>query len=208
MSDSDIKKLCQKIYQEHRKALNNIYKYRPDRQIEIAEFLKNDLQDSLQTGIVLDDCTKQFIRFSPKEWDALPFQKTCSGWTKSQRVLLFEFYNIPNHLGLNLVIGPCRQELKEAIFTAIKQVNSLRMQHYKKLNWDWIGTGFLLPSLDLEEKSIEELKEQIKSQWEQLLSSEIKEIRQAILNANIRQYPNVIDGSMAATQTQNIIETI
>jgi hypothetical protein len=200
MSDSDIKKLCQKIYQKHRKALNNIYKYRLDRQIEIAEFLKNDLQDSLQTGIVLDECTKQYIRFAPKEWDALPFQKTCEKWISSQRVLIFEFCNAPNYLGLNLVIGPCNQNLKKAIFTAVQQLDIVKMKDEKKLNpetCDWICTWFLLKSSDLEEKNIEELQEQIKSQWEQLLSREIKEIRQVILKANIRQYPDAIDRSMA-----------
>jgi PD-(D/E)XK nuclease superfamily len=211
VSDSDIKKLCQKIYQEHRKALNNIYKYRLDRQLEIAEFLKNDLQDSLQTGIVLDECTKQYIRLAPKEWDALPFQKTCEKWISSQRVLIFEFCNAPNYLGLNLVIGPCNQNLKKAIFTAVQQLNIVKMKHEKTLNpetCDWICTWFLLKSSDLEENSIEELKEQIRSQWEQLLSREIKEIRQAIFKANIRQCPDVTDSSMAATLAQNIIEPI
>jgi hypothetical protein len=61
------------------------------------------------------------IRFAPKEWDDLEFQKTCQGWTKSNRILLFQFWNVPEYLVLELFVGPGNEKLKQEIYQAIKK---------------------------------------------------------------------------------------
>lgn len=120
VNDSEIAQLCRKIYRQHYQALNLIYEHRPDLQLQIADFLKEMVQESEPLGIVLDDSNKCFIRCVPKSWDRLPFQRTCEHWTSSKRLVLFEFFNFPDRLEFKLTIGPGAKTNKEAVFNVVK----------------------------------------------------------------------------------------
>ncbi|HEY9697398.1 MAG TPA: PD-(D/E)XK nuclease family protein [Trichocoleus sp.] len=191
MSNSDIAKLCQKIYKQHRQALDLIYEHRPDLQSEVSEFIQQIIQDSIEAEVERDDSSKQFIRFAPKEWDDLAFQKTCPGWTSSQRVLLFEFVNEPQYLGLDLVIGPSGGELKQAIFKTIKELKiaGLTRSKLKETGWSHIWKQRILDFSDYGDSDLESLQEKIESFWKKYLNNEIKLIRQAIAQLKLDPRP-------------------
>lgn len=113
MDDSDIKALCQQIYKKHRIALDLIIEHRPDQQGTIRELLEHLIQND--TKLSLDDSTKAYIRFVPKQLD-IPALRVGKGWTKSKRILLFEFQNIPDNLALKLLVGPGEQKIRERLF--------------------------------------------------------------------------------------------
>ncbi|MBD1848103.1 PD-(D/E)XK nuclease family protein [Cyanobacteria bacterium FACHB-63] len=123
MRESDIAELCRKIYKQHRQAIELIYEHRPDMRSDVEDYIKQLIQESPQAeNIDLDSIDKRYIRFAPKEWDDMAFQKTCSGWTGSDRIFLFEFWNDPQSLCLHLVIGPGSMEIKEEIYRGIPSI--------------------------------------------------------------------------------------
>lgn len=116
MSDSEIVQLCRKIYKQHRQALDLIYEHRPDFQSEISDFLQQLIEKDQVHNIVKDDSGKKMIRFAPRKWDGLTFQKICQGWTSSERILLFQFWNVQECLNLDLYIGPGNEAIKHKIW--------------------------------------------------------------------------------------------
>ena len=116
VSDSEIAKLCVKIYKKHKQALDLIYEHRPDLQLELADFLKSLIKDAGSHGIVLDQGGKSYIRFTYSNWDKDTPQLTGQGWTQSKRILLFEFNNLPNSLTLKLIVGPGDQVIRNNLY--------------------------------------------------------------------------------------------
>ncbi len=114
VSESEIANLCRKIYRKHQRALDLIYEYRPDKQEEIRQILESLIS---QEGALfeLDHCSKSYIRFSPKAWQT-PVLLQGKGWTRSGRILLFEFGNYTDRLSLNLIIGPGPEEIRQRLF--------------------------------------------------------------------------------------------
>jgi PD-(D/E)XK nuclease superfamily len=186
VGNSEIANLCQKIYKQHRQALDLIYEHRPDLQSEISEFIQQIIQDSVTEDIEEDHSSKQFIRFAPKGWDNLTFQKTCNGWTQSKRLLLFEFVNDPQYLGLHLVIGPGDRKIKQNIFQTIGElgISGRVNSQLKETGWSHIYKQTILNSSDYLDGDLETVKDKIQSFWNKYLDGEIKLICPAIRNAS------------------------
>jgi len=128
VSNSEIARLCQQIYKQHKEALDLIFEHLPDQQTELKELLEKEVQ--AQSGYVLDHCTKSAIRFAPSTWDTDPRQLGGAGWTPTKRVVLFEITNGRNFIRLKLVVGPVRDgdpaavSLREAVFSCAKKHRS------------------------------------------------------------------------------------
>ena len=126
MSESEIAVLCQKIYKQHRQALDLIYDHRPDIQLNISKFLEEIIESTVNLDITKDKCEKRWIRFYPKVWGEIENLKVCNGWTDSKQILLFEFVNEPKYLGLHLVVGfdnIDNTELRKSILQVIADLN-------------------------------------------------------------------------------------
>ena len=65
----------------------------------------------------LDSASKTSIRFAISVFDK-NIHKIAEGWSKSNRILLFEFKNYDNRLLLNLYVGPGPKEYRDK-FTAV-----------------------------------------------------------------------------------------
>ncbi|MBD1869292.1 PD-(D/E)XK nuclease family protein [Cyanobacteria bacterium FACHB-471] len=188
MSESDIAELCRKIYKQHRQAIELIYEHRPDLRVEIAEFIEELIKKcAQQEHLEKDDSTQRWIRFAPKEWDDLKFQKTCCNWTSSQRILLFEFWNEPQNLQLRLVIGPGSAETKQAIYQRLQQPNipGLRKTKLKEDSWSQACIMAILTPADYEDGNLEDLQEKIRLFWNKYMSGDMKLIRAAISSLQI-----------------------
>jgi hypothetical protein len=114
VSESEISELCRRIYRKHQRALDLIYEYRPDQQLAISETLENLIKQ--EQILETDQCSKSYIRFIPKEWD-VPLLRQGTGWTRSKRILMFEFGNFVNRLVLKLIIGPGPTETRQRLFS-------------------------------------------------------------------------------------------
>jgi hypothetical protein len=115
VGDSEIAELCRRIYLKHQRALDLIYEYRPDRQAELLDEIERLIGD--ESTLVADYSSKSYIRFAPRVWDESAALRAGSGWTRSGRILLFEFSYLGSTLRLKLLIGPGPQQTRQLLFT-------------------------------------------------------------------------------------------
>lgn len=177
VSESEIADLCRRIYRKHQQALDLIYEHRPDQQAEIREMLERVVIKT--PGLVLDHCSKSYIRFMPKEWDVQTLKG--EGWMASGRMLLFEFYNLPDRLKLNLVLGPGSQETRQKLFD-MARVRAPFKTASRALSQKWnnlYGKPFLKPS-DYDDADNEQLEKEIQKHWAEFLSNDLPKIMDAI----------------------------
>ncbi len=181
VSNSEIAELCRKIYQKHQKALDLIFEHRPDLQSDLAEVLRG-LIEGKASDLALDHFTKTLIYFSVDNWDTYPGQRTGQGWTKSGRVLLFEFDNFPNQLSLRLTIGPGPMPVREAIYKiALNHPKIFRgMSRQLRSKWTTIYKRQFLASSDYEDADLENLTKKVQTEWNKFLIEDLPAIRQAL----------------------------
>jgi hypothetical protein len=186
MSDSEIAQLCRKIYKQHRQALDLIYEHRPDFQLEISDFLQQLIDGDQGHNLIKDDSGKKIIRFAPQAWDELSFQKTCQGWTKSGRILIFQFWNVPGYLGLGLVVGPGDENLKQYIYQSIKSLNIHGIKKQCKINskgYNEVFAVHILGKSDYEDGDLEEIKKKIDAFFKKFLQADLGNFLQADLES-------------------------
>lgn len=113
VTESEISELCHRIYAKHKQALDLIFEHRPDRQQTVRELLEGWIKQDAE--LVLDHCTKSYIRFLPKRLDT-DVLKQGSGWTSSGRILLFEASNDEDSVTVRVIIGPGPLETRRKLF--------------------------------------------------------------------------------------------
>ncbi len=192
MSESDIAQLCRKIYKQHRQAIDLIYEHRPDLRSDIEETLLATIREySASMNLDKDDSSQKWIRFAPKEWDRLVFQNSCSRWTTSKRILLFEFWNDSKSLQLRLVAGPGEINVKQNIYDKLKEisVSGIRSCKISEAGFNQLCIVPILNQTDYEDRSLEEIQERIKSFWVNYSNGDMKVIREAIFKS-FKQKPD------------------
>ncbi len=175
VAESEIAELCRRIYRKHERALELIYEYRTDLQGALRERLETLIQQSPE--LALDHCSKSYIRFVPTAWD-VPKLKTGQGWTRSGRILLFEFTNAPETLKLNLYIGPGPDHIRQRLFEMALGHSSIFRVASKALNQKWnaiYGKAFLTAK-DYDDQDADQLAEQIGKHWTRFLDSDLPAI--------------------------------
>lgn len=175
ISDSHIAELCRKIYSTHKKAIDLIIEHRPDVQLDIKDYLEKIIKDVKEPAIIMDHCSKSYIRFAPKEWEKLKFQKTGEGWTRSHRVLLFEFQNYQDSLSLKLVIGPGDAEARKKIFDTVQDNKKVFKGTLKKLSekWSQIYKYDIIKKNDYEDIASREIFRKIADRWIKFINDDL-----------------------------------
>jgi hypothetical protein len=174
VSESEIAELCRKIYRKHQRALDLIYEYRPDQQEAIREILENLVRE--EDGLDLDHTSKSYIRFVPKEWDVAVLTEG-KGWTRSRRMLLFEFQNHPDRLALYLVIGPGPLNTRQKLLDMAKENRPLKPA-FRALgkSFNTIYKFSFLTAKSYEDTGRDDLEAEIKKKWAQFLARELPSI--------------------------------
>lgn len=177
MEDSEVQHLCRTIYQKHRKALDMLFEYRPDRGSEVMHLLLDLIGQRSQ--LIADHSSKAYIRFLPAGLDGLP--KLGDGWTASKRLLLFEIENY-GQVSLKLVLGPGEGRVRDQIHRAIaahpKTFNRAHQQRTPKW-WSchkekWIGKQ------QYEELDLPELREELEKRLDRFLADELPSMLAAL----------------------------
>lgn len=176
---SEVQDLCKSIYAKHRKALDLIFEYKPDLQVEIHEHLTDLIK--AETELVIDDSPKSNIRFGVKSWDVEMLQKG-EGWTSSKRLLLFEFWNSINTLSLSLIIGPGDSAIRQLVYDIANRNTNLFTKANRKLTPQWftIYSERFLTRSNYEDASIDTLKPQIEKKWKSFLSGDFRRILESM----------------------------
>jgi len=178
MENSEIQEICRKIYSRHKKALDLIFEYKPDLLMEINECLTEIIKND--SDLILDFSSKSFIRFITKKLDFIP--RKGEGWTKSERILLFEFKNNLNGVALYLIIGPGPKEIREKLCKIAKNKLKLFNVANRKFTGQWfsIYKKPIVKANNYEDKDISEIKKHLKEKIESFKINDLVKIEKEI----------------------------
>ncbi len=178
MENSEIQEICKKIYKKHKKALDLIFEYKPDLLMEINECLTEIIKND--SDLILDFSSKSYIRFITKKLDFIP--RRGKGWTKSERILLFEFKNNLNGIALYLIIGPGPKEIRENLYEIAKKTPKLFNVANRKFTIQWysIYKKFITKANNYEDNDILEIKKHLKEKLESFKMNDLVKIEKEI----------------------------
>lgn len=96
--DEELVAICTEIYNKHQKALDLIYEYKQDNDMQIKKIIEDIL--AKYDDIEMDHSVKTSIRFYTKTIDNV-IPKCGESWTKSNRILYMSFKIKVERLYLN-----------------------------------------------------------------------------------------------------------
>ena len=126
----------------------------------------------------LDSASKTSIRFAISVFDK-NIHKIAEGWSKSNRILLFEFKNYDNRLLLNLYVGPGPKEYRDKLINYCQSnpdVFEYSKTSYAGEKWQSVFRMSFLIKKDMENKEYDALTGKIDEKWNEFLSGPFIEI--------------------------------
>jgi hypothetical protein len=171
VADSEIADLCRRIYHRHQRALDLIFEHRPDQLAEVQTLLV-DLVRS-RDDLLLDSASKQGVRFGHMAWEGLPKGQ---GWTRSGRMVLFEFENYPERLVLNLYVGPGPAEARQRLIdlaTAHQPPFRVPNRKIEGQKFKQIFSRRFLKAEDYQDAALEDIEAQIRARWEEFVARDL-----------------------------------
>ena len=142
LNDKDnIDELANRIYDNHRAAIDLIIKAKSDRDTLGWGVLESAL-NQYAPDLKRDSRTKTMLRLYSGSWEDIPLLREGSGWTESGRLLLFEIKHDGGALNLHLYIGPGPQETQKTrqrlkAIADDKRVLGVSMRRPAKLGSKW-----------------------------------------------------------------------
>jgi hypothetical protein len=175
LDDSEISQLAKKIYQENKRAIDTIIKYRRDTQELVSTIAQNIIVDFQDT--ILAESNKSYIRFFPSEWD-MPSQKISEGWIKDKQIVVFEIRNNKSKVTLHVVIGPGNQEIRNLLYGLGKGENKPLYNPYKEIpkKYASIYVKPLLSTEDLENSKDDEIANKLEAKLTEFKINDYKKI--------------------------------
>lgn len=177
VGDSEVERICRMIYKKHKTALDLIFQYKPDVQLDIKEYLIQKIQSTVP--LISDQATKTYIRFSTQLFDEM-IDNVSEGWTKTNRILLYELKNYEERLTLNLLIGPGPDDYRMKLFSIFSDKQSLftlaKADKYIGKKYHTVFQRVILKKKDYEDATIEELHSIIDKKWDEFISKDLKKI--------------------------------
>ncbi len=192
VEDSEIQELSRRIYKTHRRALDIIFEYRPDRTFEVSEFLREFV--GAQESLVVDQCSKAYVRFWLRALDDLP--KDGTGWTRSGRLLLFEIDLSASDVRIKAILGPGPQDLRDRVYEWIKAHGTPFNRAATKLYPQWwsFHSDSWLNKARFEALDSEDLKRQIGDRFRLFLDSELPAMQRSL-----QELPGLSGGQQGTT---------
>jgi hypothetical protein len=182
--DTEIARLCRKIYHQHKQALNLIFEHIPlDLQSQLAEELRQLVTDTEDNDLYLyeDESSKKYVGFYDDKWYDLYTQQ---GWSEDIDPFYFEFENYSDELWLFMGINSANAP--QPILQAIHQFALSHPQTFlgvrPRLNprFTTIYKKQFLISKNYEDADFDSLIEKLKVNWHKFLTQDLPAIRQAL----------------------------
>ena len=177
MADQQIKTLCERLYRQHRRAIDLIVEYMPRPKEIVREKLKELIRAN--GALILDECTTTQVRFIPKSLD-LPYFQCGERWTSSRRIFLFEFV-VDKSLCFFVELGPGDPERRKCICDfalANEKIFQLGKLFYE--GWQSLLKKQIVERLD-EDLDTAQLAQKIESRWQEFLKDDLPRIEQTFL---------------------------
>jgi hypothetical protein len=176
VGDSEVARLARQIYHRHKRALDLIYEHRLGALAEIKEVVEGLIE--AEPGFEVYSIVKNKTRFALLEWDQ-PGLLTAKGWSKSNRILLFEFWYYPDDLRLYLFIGPGPDEIRQKLFERVDSHPEVFRGSGHRGDYRAI---YILTFLEGEEMhaEIEDRNGMIRRRWSEFLKEDLPRIDAAL----------------------------
>ena len=174
MEDSEVQEICRQIYKSHKRALDLIFEYKPDKQLEIYECLVDIIEKD--PDLILDEASsKSYIRFISRDLDFVPKEGV---YSKSGRMLLFDTYNGSEGVIMYLSIRPGPQEIRQQLYEIAREDLSLFGMARRKLTDQFtaIYKKSILKPRDYEDIDAEELREILASKLNDFKNTDLPKI--------------------------------
>ena len=184
LGDSEVVRLAQELYEKHERAINLIYRYRPniDVRAQIKEMVVTLVTQ--ESKLELDKTQKGGIRFAVREWDTpklrIP-EGFPRGWTPSGRMLLFQVTNDHNVLNLHLFLGPGPEETRQKLLGMVRS-NEPDVFVMPRAIGTWIPIyhrPILLPEV-YDKLTREQREQEIRRHWGEFLDNDLPRIEEAL----------------------------
>jgi hypothetical protein len=181
MPGSEIEEICRRIYQKHRQALDLIFEYKSDSQLEVSEIVQDLVKKN--DNLVVDGATKTVIRFTSRRLDDV-IPKKGQGWVSSNRILLFEFDNDGERGMLRLYIGPGDNEIRNRLHAIAKKDTKLFNMSDRKLGSKWLAIyqKEYLKAKDYEESDAVDLRASVSKKFNAFISEDLPKIERHIID--------------------------
>jgi hypothetical protein len=134
-------------------------------------------------SLILDTSGKTAIRFTTEYLDSI-IDKVSEGWSKSKRILLFEFYNYAQRLHINLYIGPGPEDYRKRLFDLCCENPGLFKLTQRKFGTKWHSVyqkKFLIKK-DIADATISDLSELIDKKWDDFIGGDLLKISEHFKN--------------------------
>lgn len=176
VGDSEIARLCQQIYQKHKRALDLIYEHRPDRQAANRDILTRLVKNT--EVLLLTGKSRRYVWFHPHSWEvpALQVNDDRLGFFR------FVFQNNPDRLDLYLETSPGDERTRRRLFEMGQKDEEL-FNHLADPNTGRYPSlyrrTFLAPQR-YQDASDSELEQEIHRQWDEFLKEDLPRIEAAL----------------------------
>jgi hypothetical protein len=178
VTNEKTQELAQKIWSssEYKQALEILFDYKPDRQLEINKIIIALFQDEKWKNVIVEKSSKQYIRFVDERWDSLDFQRSGNEqWIGSKRLLAYQINNLPNKILLTLVIGPGDESHRSDLFEKCKasesEIGFLKSRSKASGTWTQIGIYPIIANLN-DDMNLENIKDKITNKLDTFFSEE------------------------------------
>lgn len=177
MEDSELQKVCREIYYKHQKALDLIFEYKPDIYSNISDYINKTLGQF--SNVKKDSGTKTYIRFTTEDLDKI-IVKSGSGWSSTNRILLYEIQNKNDKVAIKLIIGPGDDATRYKIFDIATKNKSLFKGKLTNLTpqYTQIYSKELLSKefINKSDNDIEVIQKKIRNEIESFINGDMEEI--------------------------------
>jgi hypothetical protein len=181
LSNSEVHVLAQKIYRQHKKAIDLIIEARPDVQQSIRDMVEELVQHHPE--LRPDVSTKSSIRYYDPRWDEHTALLEGSGWTSSGRMLLFEFKNNRNSLRLHLILGPGPDSTRERVYKeAVRSDRTSSKKRFSKV-WTDLYSRTVLTQSDFDDPDFEVIRNKVANVVSAFLTAELDNIAKEVDSA-------------------------
>ena len=178
VKDSEIEELCQRIYANHRQALDLIFEHRPDRQ----QYLSNAVEETVsELGGTLDQCSKAYVRWITPNIGRVP--ALGEGWTRTGRMVLFEVESYAGRIILKLILGPGPEDFRNRVYEAVQGQSIFNKRSSKFYPKWWTFHGHtLFTKKQSESMELEEAESYVRKRLAKFFADEVPAIEKALLS--------------------------
>lgn len=169
--------LARRIYNNHKIALDFIFKNIVDQRNDFYEYIKQIIQND--SNLIISHSTKSRIRFQTRKMNELLPKIGDKSWNKVKEIFLYEIKNNTDFINIILVIGPGDQKYREKTFNFIKNdflKKYLGSNSSLATRYNTIYKKEIISKDDFDNMEYDEIKEKIKEFFENDAINQFKSI--------------------------------